>query len=446
MHALSDFRAELRPMFRLAWPVAAAELGWMAMGLVDTMIVGRVGAEALGAVSIGSHVFYAVALFGMGMLLGLDYLVSYAHGAGRLADARRALVQGSWLAAALAVVLTGVLVMLGRNLEILGVQPAVVEATRPYFAAVTWSMLPLLLYSTLRRYLQALGQVRVIVVALISANVLNACVDWVLVFGHLGFPALGAEGAGWATLLARLYLFLFLLTYVVIQERRGPHERVSLRVDVRRLAHVARLGVPAALQLVLESGVFAAATVLAGGLTASALAAHQVALSAAATTFMVPLGISSAAAVRVGHALGRGAPDAAGHAGWGALLLATVFMSGAALVFVFAPHAVLTVFTDAPDVIAIGMSLLAVAAAFQLFDGLQVVATGALRGLGDTRTPMLANLFGHWCIGLPVGALLCFRAGWGVTGLWAGLCVGLTIVALVLIAIWRMRAIEVART
>lgn len=447
MTALSDFRAELRPMFRLAWPVATAELGWMAMGLVDTMFVGRVGAEALGAVSIGSHVFFAVALFGMGMLLGLDYLVSFAHGAGRLADARRALVQGSYLAVALAVVLTGVILVLEANLDHLGVQPAVVAATRPYLHAVTWSMLPLLLFSTLRRYLQALAEVRVIVIALISANVLNAAVDWVLVFGRLGFPALGAEGAGWATTAARVYLFLFLLAYVVVRERRGaPRDAVSLRFEPRRFVQVARLGAPAALQLVLESGVFAAATVLAGGLTASALAAHQVALSAASMTFMVPLGISSAAAVRVGHALGRGQPAAAGHAGWSALLLAVVFMSGAALVFLFAPRAVFAVFTDAPDVIAIGVGLLAVAAAFQLFDGLQVVATGALRGLGDTRTPMLANLLGHWFLGLPIGALLCFRAGWGVTGLWLGLCIGLTVVAVVLITIWRTRAAQMGKT
>ncbi len=199
------------------------------------------------------------------------------------------------------------------------------------------------------------------------------------------------------------------------------------------------LGLPAGTQMALECGVFAATTALAGRLEPAALAAHQVALNAASMSFMVPLGISAAGAVRVGQAMGRRDTAAAAQAGWTALLLAAVFMSGAALAFVTFPAAIVRVFTPDATVIAIGVVLLFVAAVFQLFDGLQVVATGVLRGTGDTRTPLLANLVGHWCIGLPVGYALCFVRGWGVVGLWVGLCVGLVAVALTLVWVWATR-------
>jgi MATE family multidrug resistance protein len=280
-------------MARLAWPVATAELGWMAMGLVDTMMVGRVSAEAIGAVSIGSHLFFAIAIFGMGMLLGLDYLVAHAFGAGRLADARRALVQGVYLSAMLSVVLTGVVLAVLPRLESLGIRPEIARETVPYLRALLWSLLPLLLYATLRRYLQALGMVRVVMVALVSANIINALVNWVLVFGNLGFPAMGAEGSGWATSMSRVYMFLFLLISVIRHERRSEGGMsLPWRFDAKRLLELMRLGLPSALQTGLEVGVFTAATILAGSLSAVQLAAHQVAPGAAAFSFMVPHGIS----------------------------------------------------------------------------------------------------------------------------------------------------------
>jgi MATE family, multidrug efflux pump len=437
----AGLHAELAPMFHLAWPVATAELGWMAMGLVDTMMVGRVSAVAIGAVSIGTNLFFAVAIFGLGMLLGLDYLVARAYGAGRLPDARRALVHGAYLSLLLAAGLTALLLTIVSNLPAFGIQPEVARETVPYMRALIWSILPLLLYATLRRYLQAMGLVRAVMFALVTANLINAFVNWLLVFGNLGFPALGAEGSGWATTIARVYLFLYLLAYAAWHEHRsGAGLALPWRFELQRLRELVRLGLPAALQTALEVGVFAAAAVLAGRLSAVQLAAHQVAISAAAMTFMVPLGISSAAAVRVGQAMGRIDPEAAGRAGWTALLLGAAFMSGAALAFIIAPRAIIRVFTNEATVLETGVALLGVAAIFQLFDGLQVVATGALRGSGDTRTAMFANLAGHWLLGLPIGYALCFWLGAGVIGLWVGLCIGLTIVAIVLIAVWSLRS------
>jgi len=352
-------------------------------------------------------------------------------------DCRRSLINGIWLGAGLTPVVALLVLAAIPVIEAAGANPRVMELCAPYMRALLWGLLPLLVFTALRRYLQALGQVRPVMVALVSANLINAGVGWLLVFGNWGAPALGAVGAGWATLASRIYMLGFLVVALArIERRAGRSVLHGLGVDPPLLGRLARLGLPAATQMLLECGVFATATVLAGSLTASALAAHQIALSAAAFTFMVPLGVSAAAAVRVGHAIGRRQPAAARRAGWTALLLAVAFMSASAVVFVTAPQAVLRVFTDAPDVIATGVTLLAVAAAFQLFDGLQVVATGALRGVGDTRTPMLANLAGHWMLGLPIGAALCFRIGWGVVGLWIGLCIGLIAVAITLISVW----------
>jgi MATE family multidrug resistance protein len=430
---------ELGPLLRLAGPVVTAELGWMTMWLVDVMLVGRVNAEAIGAVSIGGHLFYTIAIFGMGMLLGLDYVVASAFGAGRHADARRALFDGLWLAAALTVALTVVVYAAVPLLGATGIRPSVLRDAIPYLQAMTWSLLPLFMFVALRRYLQAIGLVTPIMLTILAANLVNAAAGWTFIFGHLGAPALGAVGAGWATCFARFFMFGSLAIYLGARERRTRAPRVPLRPDWTRIARLVRLGLPAALQLTLEIGVFGVATLLAGRLEAAALAAHQIALSMAGLSFMVPLGISSAAAVRVGQAVGRHDPDAARRAGWTALAVGAGFMSCAGVAFVVAPRILMRVFTTDAGVIATGRSLLLVAACFQLFDGVQVVATGALRGTGDTRTPMLANLLGHWALGLPVGCWLCFRLGWGIVGMWCGLSLGLVAVAIALLAVWTRR-------
>ncbi len=232
-----------------------------------------------------------------------------------------------------------------------------------------------------------------------------------------------------------------LLWAIVVHDRKYASglRDISARIETWRLRRLFGLGLPAAMQITLEVGVFALATALAGRLEPTALAAHQIALNIASCSFMVPLGIASAGAVRVGQAIGRRDPAGAGRSGWTALAIAALFMSSMALMFLTVPVPLIRLFTADPRVIATGVTLLLVAAVFQLFDGLQVVATGILRGLGDTRTPMLWNLAGHWALGLPLGYALCFRNGWGVTGLWVGLSVGLTSVGLVLVGVWRRR-------
>jgi multidrug resistance protein, MATE family len=304
-----------------------------------------------------------------------------------------------------------------------------------------------LLYSSFRRYLQGMGVVRPVMIALLTANVVNAFANWLLIFGNAGAPAMGVSGAGWATVLSRVTMAAFLLGVIVYRAhgRRPGLFETSLRVELSWMRTLLGLGFPAAMQVTLEVGVFAAATALAGRLAPVALAAHQIAINLAAFTFMVPLGIASAGAVRVGHAIGRRDLEGAARSGWTALLFGAGFMSCAAVVFVFFPHVLIGAFTMDRGVLDVGVSLLAVAAVFQLFDGLQGVATGVLRGLGDTRSPMFWNLVGHWVIGLPLGYTLCFSFGLGVIGLWWGLSTGLIICGIALLAVWSSRIHSASR-
>lgn len=433
-------------MLALAGPVVLAEVGWVMMGIVDTIIVGPLGPAAIGSVGIGSILFLALAIFGMGLLLGLDTLVSHAYGAGRLDECHRWLLHGILLSLIGAPVLTAVALVGILLLPSWGFPPEVLSLTVPYLHVITWSLLPLLLYASFRRYLQALGIVAPITFALVTANLINAVAAWALVYGHLGLPAMGTTGSAVATLISRIYLAAVLLAAVVWYDRQHHISlfTITWRPKKRSLVRLLRLGLPAATQVTLELGVFAAASALAGRLDPVSLASHQIALNLASLTFMVPLGVASAGAVRVGHAIGRRDAQAASRSGWVALILGAGFMSTAALIFIAVPRPLIGIFTSNEAVLAMGRQLLLVAAMFQLFDGLQGVSTGVLRGLGDTRTPMLSNLAGHWLLGLPVGYALCFWWGWGVVGLWIGLSLGLVAIGVFLVLTWRHRIRELA--
>lgn len=428
-------------MLALAGPVVLAELGWIMMGIVDTIMVGRLGPEAIGAVGVGSSLFLALGVFGIGLLLGLDTLVSQAFGARRVDECHRWLHHGLVLACVLAPVMM-LLAWIGiRTLGVWGFDPAVARLLKPYLTILIWSALPLLLYAALRRYLQAMNVVRPVMFALVSANLVNAAINWILVYGNLGAPALGVSGSAWATLAARVYMAAVLVGAVVAHDARHQTGlfHVAPVIEAARLWRLVRLGFPAAMQTVFEYGVFASATVFAGHLEPVALAAHQIVLNIAGFTFMVPFGLASASAVRVGQAIGRRDPAGAARAGWMALTLGVAFMAVAAAVFVLGPRALLGLFTRNTAVTEIGVALLLIAAVFQMFDGIQGVLTGALRGLGDTRTPMIWNLVGHWAFGLPLGYALCFWWTWGVRGLWIGLSAGLISVGAALLVVWSRR-------
>ncbi len=427
-------------MLALAVPVVGAELGWMAMGIVDTIMVGPLGAEATGAVGLGSNLFIAVAIFGIGVLLGLDTMVSQEHGAGRDDEARRSLAQGVYLALACSPVLMGLIRILIPFLPGWGLLEAVLVRTIPYLEALTWSTAPLLVFAAFRRYLQAIDVVKPITFALVTANLINGFACWALVYGRFGLPELGVEGSGWATCLARVYMMAAALVSFAIWGRGSRPFQDWPGIEPGRLWRLIRLGWPAALQLGLEVGVFATATALAGRLDAVSLAAHQIVLNVSSLTFMVPLGIASAGAVRVGQALGRGDARAASTSGWAALVIGAGFMTVSGLSLLVFSRPIVALFTEDPQVVATSIQLFLLAAAFQLFDGIQVVATGILRGAGDTRSSMICNLVAHWGIGLPIGWILAFGMGRGITGLWVGLSIGLTLAGFANLATWAWRA------
>jgi MATE family multidrug resistance protein len=430
-------------MLRLAAPLVAAELGWMAMGIVDTVCVGHVSPSAIGAVGLGSMAFYTVGIFAAGLLLGLDTLVSQAYGAGDLDDCRHSLINGIWLSIFLVAPVMLALEAAIPLLATFGVDPQVMRDTRPYMHVLNMSALPLLLFFAFRRYLQSVNIVRPIMIALVTANLVNLAGNLILVFGRFGAPQLGATGAAYATLLSRIYMAITLAVVILKHDPGIMH--VSWKPDFTRVRRLVKLGFPAAMQIGLETGVFATVTVLIGKIGATALAGHQIALATVSTTFMIPLGISSAASVRVGHAIGRGDPEGAARSGWTGLALGGIVMSIAAVMLLTIPQEIARLFTPDAAIIAAGVSLLRVAAFFQLFDGLQVVATGALRGTGDTRTPMLCHFTGYWVIGLPVGWVLSFHYGLGAAGLWMGLSGGLILIGIVLVWFW-YRATTSGRT
>jgi MATE family multidrug resistance protein len=426
---------EISAMARLALPLVLAEIGWMAMGIEDTMFVGRVSAQAIGAVGLGTMLFYAIGIFASGLLLGLDTLVSRSYGAGDSDDCRHSLISGVWLALLLIPLVMGSIWALIPLLAALDIDAAVMREMTPYLRVLNWSAPFLLLFFGFRRYLQAMNIARPIMIVLLTANLLNIFCNWVFVFGNLGSARLGAEGAGLATLVSRMYMAAALGIIIWRNDPGLPH--VSWKPDFERVKELLRLGMPAAAQIGLETGVFAVVTVLTGKLGAIPLAANQIALQTVSMTYMMPLGISSAAAVRVGHAIGRGDHEGMARAGWTALELGAAVMSCAAVMLLAAPHLIARIFTPGVQVIAAGVVLLRIAAFFQLFDGLQVVATGALRGAGDTRTPMFCHFAGYWVLGLPLGTLLCFRYGLGAAGLWIGLSAGLVVIGVVLVEMWR---------
>jgi len=431
-------REELRALLALAIPVVLSELGWMTMTIVDLIMVGRLGPDAIGAVGLGNAIYYAPSLFGIGLLLGLDTLVSQAWGARRFDDCHRSLAQGIYVAVAFTPLLMLAMLAAERIFTGHGVDPTVAGLTRSYVSILNWGTFPLLVYGGFRRYLQGVGRVRPVTFALISANLINLAGNWIFIYGHCGMPALGVRGSALSTVFARIYMAAVLVYAAWAHEAKRGHALFTHwpGPHLERIRALMKLGLPAASQVVLEVAAFGAATVMASHLTPISLATHEIVLSCAAYTYMVPLGISAAAAVAVGHAIGAGNPARARRAGLLSIALGAGFMAFMAVLLLIVPRPIIHIWTHDPSVVALGAHILAIVAGFQIFDGTQTVCTGALRGLGETRFPMLMNLTGYWILGLPCGALLCFGLKWGLSGLWTGLTVSLILIALLLSARW----------
>jgi len=442
-----SLREETRTLFRLSLPVITAQLGTMMMGIVDTAMVGRVNVEALAASSLANAWIFLTLIASNGVLMGMDPIVSQAHGRRDGRTAGIALQRGLVLAGLLSLVVTVLWLGTESLFRALRQEPRLVEAAQRYVEVQIPSIAFFLGFTALRHQLQGREIMRPAMWATLAANLSNAVLNWVLIFGHLGFPALGLEGAGIATAINRALMFALLVWLVraggLLEGAWVPWSRAAL--EPRGLLQIVRLGLPVSIQLALEIMAFGGSTVLLGWMGAAAVAAHRVTLDFAALSFMMPLGISQAAATRVGNLIGAGQHGRAQRAAWLALAMAAGIMSVWAVVFVVGRGFLPRLLTTEPDVIALSASIFPIAAAFQIFDGTQVVGCGILRGMGRTRPVAWFNLVAYWVVGLPVGAWLAFRGGWGLAGIWWGLCLGLAVVALSLVAWIRARGPESLR-
>jgi MATE family multidrug resistance protein len=430
------FRTELADAVRLATPVAATQLGFMLMGVVDTMMLGHLSARALAAGALGNILTFTCLVLGQGILSSLDPLASQAYGARDHAAIAGYLQRGLVMAAALTAPFVLGLLDVGPLLRAAGQSAGVSLDTAAYTRGILWGVLPYFLFIALRQTLQAMSVVRPAAVSIVLGNLVNLVCNWAFIFGHLGMPALGVRGSAYSTSAARWVMFLYLL--LASRRALAPYGRGwrgfrAAATDLRGYLLMLRIGLPIGLHNTAELGIFAAAAVLIGRIGVTEVAGHQIALNLASLSFMVPLGIAGAATTRVGNAIGRGDMPAARRSAAASLLLGAGTMFCFALLFAALPGPLGRLFTQDPAVIAVVIFLLPIAAVFQVFDGLQVVGAGVLRGSADTTFPALIALFGYWALGLPVGWFLAFHRGLGARGLWWGFVVGLMAVAILLL-------------
>lgn len=431
-------RGDVRALVRLALPVAIVQVTMMLMGTVDTIMVGRVSATDLAAVALGNLYFFGVVVFGMGTLFALDPVISQAVGADDPVGVARGVQRGAVLAVGLSV-LAGLLLLPGRTVfTALGQPEDVVPVAAGYARACIPGVLPFYLFNVLRQSLQAMHRMRPILVTVVAANLANAFFNWVFIYGNLGMPALGAVGSGWATSLSRTFMTVCLLAlgWPLLRTSVRPLRRDAIaRAPLFRFL---RLGAPIGVHQALEFGVFGVAGLFMGLLGTVPMASHQVALNLASLTFMVSVGAAQAASVLVGHAVGRGDAPAARRAAGAGLLAGASFMACAAVAFIAFPEPLARLYSSDAAVVAVAAALIPIAGVFQVFDGIQVVSAGVLRGVGDTRLPMLVGLLGFWGIGIPISLGLGFGLHLGPRGVWLGLAGGIGVVALLLLA--RVRA------
>lgn len=425
--------ADMRALITLALPVVAVEMGMMAMHIVDTLFVGHLSATALAAVSLALAYYFTIVVIGMGTLVGLDALVSQAVGAGDTDAVRRAIQRGLLLAAVLCIPLALILLPTASVFRVLQQPEEIIPiATRVVHISIL-GLPGALAFVVLRQTLQSMERLRPIIVTVLLANLINAACNWLLITGHLGAPALGVDGSAIASVIGRTALPLILLW--LGRDILWPllRERDPRLFEIEPLRRMLRIGLPVGVQYLLEVGVFSAVALLMGVQATTTLAAHQVAISLASFTFMVPLGIGAAASVLVGQAIGRDDPDAARRAAVAALTAGLAASALTTTLFLTIPELLASAYVTEAGVAVLAATLIPLAGVFQLFDGVQAVAGGALRGAADTRAAMIANILGFWAVGLPIGLTLAFRFDMGPRGLWWGLVAGLAAVAAVLV-------------
>lgn len=444
---LTPWRSELRATLALAWPLILSNLTFALIQATDVVLMGWLGPRQLAASALGINLTWPLGFAAFGILTAASPMMATALGAKTrsVRDVRRSFRQSLWLCAFAALPLWLLLWHAEAVILALGQQPGLARDAALFLKGYMWMMLPWMLFQAMRNFLAAVQRPGWVLAISCGGIVLNALLGWALIFGRFGFPALGIFGGGLASSIVWTLMALALMAVILIdrQFRRFYLFGHFWRPDWPRLGHMLKLGTPIAFAFGFEGAVFGAAAYLMGLIDAESVAAHAVALQIAALTFMVPWGLSQAATVRVGRALGARNRQGIARAGWTAWLLGVAFMAAmAGLMWAFPREAISLFLEDTAAnarVIELAVTFLVVAAAFQIFDGAQVVAAGMLRGLHDTTVPMLFALLGYWAIGIGVGVWLAFARGWNGVGIWTGLATGLGIVAALMLARWLLR-------
>lgn len=443
-----QWREEIRATLALAWPIVLTNLGQTAMTATDVLMMGRLGADALAAGALGSNLYFLPLMFGIGLMMASSPMVASELGRKRhsVRDVRRTVRQGFWLAALISLPIWLFLWNAETILVAIGQQPGLAEQASSYVRALQWSVLPFYFYLVLRSFMVALERPGWALAVVFLAVGFNVLANWCLMFGNLGFPALGLPGSGIATALSSLLMFAGLAWVALVDPRFRRYRLFGRfwRADWPRFLTLLRLGLPIAGMLTFEVSIFNAAAFLMGLIDAASIAAYAIAIQVASLAFMVPMGIGQAATVRVGRAFGAGDAAAVSRAGWTAYALGIGFMTLTATMMILQPQLLISAFLDLDDprneaVVKLAVGFLAFAGLFQIVDGAQAVGGGMLRGLHDTAIPMLFGLVGYWGVGLPLGILLAFPLGYEGNGIWMGLSAGLAVVAALLLWRWLRR-------
>jgi len=431
---MQEIKKHIKNTLTLAYPVVIGQLGFIMMGVVDSLMVGELGATPLAAASLANGIFILIFIVGIGISFAVIPLVSIAVGANKYTECGIIFRQSLIVNMILALVLMLMTFICADLLKYFNQPKAVVEQAESYSRILGFSILPAMLFQTFRQFIEGLSVMRPTMVISIAANLINIFGNWIFIFGNLGFPALGLDGAGWATFFSRLFMAL-VISYYVMKSNRFKQYDVTLKFkgfNIPIIKKILRLGFPSAFQYLFEVGAFSFAVIMVGWLGTKQLAAHQIAINLASISFMAALGVSIAGNIRVGNAVGKQDTKEIRRAGFSAIFLGASIMAFAGIIFVLFRELLPRLYVDDVKVISFASSLLVIAALFQISDGIQAVGIGILRGLTDVKGPTLITFIAYWILGLPIAYLLGFIFDLGVEGVWIGLLIGLTASAVML--------------
>jgi len=429
-----SYTHHIKKIIPLAVPIVIGHLGIMAMGIVDNIMIGRLGATYLAAASLGNALFSLLMILGLGATFALAPLIAAAYAGGDKEACTELLHNGVWLFGGMALLIMVMMWGAVALIPYMGQDAEVARMAASYLTIVSYSMLPLLFFQTYRQFTDGLSHTRPAMYMLLLANGINILLNWIFIYGHWGFPAMHLDGAAWSTFGTRWLIAFGLFLFVGVHPRFRAFHPTRIRLKIKRtiILKLLRLGIPSGFQAFFEIAAFSAMAVIIGWLGADALAAHQIALSMAAITFMLVLGISSAASIRVGAEYGRDGHGDIRGAGFSAVFLGAGIMALNGIIFIVFRAPLTRLFIDDPVVLDIAERLLIIAAAFQIFDGIQAVAVGILRGIQDVKTPTVITFIAYWVINIPMGYLLGFVMKLGVDGVWYAFVLGLGSAALML--------------